>query len=81
MTYIEVQAFGDFDILYTECIMVSKDDISTDNIIKDFLDINGLKSTKGLHLNKLRDYTEDFIAYLELLGFEKLKTKQIYFCD
>ena len=80
-TVIEVQAFGDFDILYTECIMVSSEKHDTKGIFNEFYKLMGIESNTGLGRLILMDIREDFISFLELKGFSKLKTEAIYFCD
>jgi len=80
-TFIEVQAFGDFDVQYTECIMVHSDKINKDEILKEFYQIQGITSNRGLDDRELYSTTQDFIAFLELKGFKKLQTQSIYFCD
>ena len=80
-TVIEVQAIGDFDIVYTECIMVSSDKHNANELFKEFYELMGIESNEGLSMRYQREMTEDFIAFLELKGFSKLKTEQIYFCD
>jgi hypothetical protein len=80
-TVIEVQAFGDFDILQTECIMVSSDKHDTEAIFNEFYKLIGIESNTGLGRMILMDIREDLIAFLELKGFFKLKTNPIYFCD
>jgi hypothetical protein len=83
MTIIEVQAFGDFDMLYTECIMVSGGKHEKEELIQEFCVISGLDSTdgKGLKYNMLREVTSDFIAFLSLKGFVKMETQKVYFSD
>ena len=80
-TIIEVQAFGDFDMKYTECIMVSPEKFHINSLYKEFYDLMGIKSNKNLDVRKLRDITEDFISFLELKRFKRLHTDKMYFCD
>jgi hypothetical protein len=80
-TVIEVQAFGDFDILYTDSIMVSSEKHDVKGIFSEFYTFMGIKSNTGLRHTILTEIREDFIAFLELKGFSKLKTNPIYFCD
>lgn len=80
-TIIEVQAFADFDIIYTECVMVHSDKIDKNDIMIEFYQIQGINSNVGLDYNILRTITIDFIAFLELKGFKKLETQSVYFCD
>jgi len=80
-TFIEVQGFGDFDVKYTDCIMVHSNKIDENEILKEFYQIQGIESNTGLDYRKLYNVTQDYIAFLELKGFKKLKTYAVYFCD
>lgn len=80
-TYIEIQAWGDFGVAYTKCIMVAEGIWDIDYITKSFCHINGLTGTSGLPDNMLSDTTEEFIKFLKEKGFRVLKTKQIIFSD
>ena len=80
-TIIEVEAFGDFDVVYTKCIMVSEEKLDTNIIIKEFCEFANIPSIKGLPYNKLNHYTDEFIVYLEMIGFTVLKTTQIYMSE
>lgn len=80
-TVIEVQAFGDFDVKYTDCVMIHSDKIDKNEILKEFYQIQGITSNKGLDYKILRNITEDFISFLELKGFKRLETQSVYFCD
>lgn len=80
-TFIEVQGFGDFDVKYTDCIMVHSDKIDKNEILKEFYQIQGIISNTGLDYRKLYDITQDFISFLELKGFKRLETQSVYFCD
>ncbi len=80
-TIIEVKAFGDFDIMYTDCIMVSTEKMDVKEVIKDFCVFMNIPDIKGLPDNKLYEITQEFIEYLEMIGFNKLKTTQVYMCD
>ena len=64
-TAIEVEAWGDFDMRYTKCIMVSPDKRDVKSIVKEFCDINGLPSEGGLPDNMLNDVNDEFIKYLK----------------
>lgn len=79
-TIIEVQAFGDFDIMYTECVMVSDIKFDINELQKEFCEIENIPSFRGLK-GSLYELTYNFIAFLELKGFKKLQTTPIYFCD
>jgi hypothetical protein len=80
-TFIEVQAFGDFDVKYTDCVMVHSDKMNKNEILKEFYQIQGIASNTGLDYKQLHNITQDFISFLELKGFKKLKTQSVYFCD
>lgn len=79
-TVIEVQDFGDFDVKYTNCIMVHSDKIDKNEILKEFYQMQGIVSNIGLKNNQLQNITEDFIQFLELKGFKRLETQKVYFC-
>jgi hypothetical protein len=79
MTFIEVQQFGDFDILITDSIMFHHDSIDVENIEKEFYKIQGIESDSGLSYEQLYDIIPDFIAFLELKGFQKLDTIKVCF--
>ena len=80
-TIIEIQFYGDFDVRTTNCIMVHSDKLDVNEILNEFYRIHGITSNTGLSDKVLRTVTEDFICFLEFEGFNKLKTKPIYFCD
>ncbi len=81
-TIIEVQDFGDSDVKYTVCVMVSEEKMDVKEIIKDFCTTMNIPSIKGLPWNtNFYEMTEEFITYLELLGFSKLETTEVYLCD
>lgn len=80
-TYIEVEAWGDFDVQYTACIMVADEKRDVDSIVKAFCAKNGLPGMKGLPYNMLGDTTKEFIKYLKKEGFRELKTNKVCFSD
>lgn len=80
-TIIEVQAFSDFNIKYTDCIMVHSDKLNTEEIFQEFYKTQGIESNTGLDYRELYKTTKDFIAFLFLKGFKSLNTEKIYFCD
>lgn len=80
-TFIEIQAWGDFDVSYTDCIMFCEGKRDVDSLTKTFCSLNGLPGTKGLPYNMLSDTTEEFKKFLKKEGFRVLKTKQIIFSD
>jgi hypothetical protein len=80
-TFIEVQEFGDFDVKYTNCIMVHSDKMDKNEILDEFYQVQGITSNTGLDYRELYNITEDFISFLELKGFKRLETQSVYFCD
>lgn len=80
-TSIEVEAFGDFDVSYTDCILVSPDEINVKGFVKNYLSLRGLESESGLPLNMIYDTRKDFIEYAKKNGFFVLKTKKVCFSD
>ena len=82
-TTIEVQAYADYDIRYTKCIMVSEFTINVDDLLERFCISRGLPKPDGSGLpdNMLSDTTDDFIHYLKKEGFKPLKTKEVIFTD
>lgn len=80
-TIIEVQSFGDFNVKYTDSIMVHDDKLDKEEILKEFCALKGIKSNKGLDYKILNRITEEFVLFLESKGFKRLKTDPIYFCD
>ncbi len=80
-TIIEVEAFGDFDVMYTVVIMVSEEKIELSSLQNEFCQIEGIASFKGVPNNRLYETTENYIAFLKLKGFKALATQKVYFCD
>lgn len=80
-TFIEVQAWGDFDIIQTDSIWYSEENRDVKSIEKAFCSINGLGETSGLPYNMLHDCTEEFKKYLKKEGFKQIKTKSVCFSD
>lgn len=80
-TAIEVQRYGDFDIVNTECIMVHPKKINKSELLKEFYRLAGITSQEGLSYSKLETINKDFIAFLELKGFKKLRTYEVLFSD
>ena len=82
-TTIEVQAYADYDIRYTKCIMVSPDYRDVKDILKTYCTLRGLPNSEGKELpnNMFDDTTNDFIKYLKKEGFKELKSTEIYFTD
>jgi hypothetical protein len=80
-TFIEVQEFGDFDMKYTNCIMVSDDNIDKQTLLDEFYKLEGIESYRGLDYLILDEITEKFINFLKSKGFKRLKTQSVFFCD
>jgi hypothetical protein len=80
-TFIEVQAFGDFGVKYTDCVMVHSDKMDRNEILKEFYQTQGITSNTELDYRQLYNITQDFISFLEIKGFKRLKTQSVYFCD
>lgn len=80
-TVIEIQSFGDFDIQITKCIMVHHEKMNKNEILDEFYKINNISSNVGLGQDLLKTITNDFIVFLELKGFRKLKTESVIFSD
>jgi len=80
-TTIEIQKYGDFDMKYTDCIMVSNEKHRQKKLLKEFYDIYNIKSSSGMDSSMLDKLTEDFICFLEMKGFTKLKTYEVCFSD
>jgi hypothetical protein len=80
-TIIEIQKWNDSDVLITDCIMVSKGKFNENDLVREFCGLSGIVSTSGIPNKILPSITNDFIIYLELKGFTKLKTYKIHFSD
>lgn len=80
-TIIEVKRYGDYDIPYTDVIMASEQKYVVKDLIKEFHIINETERLNLLNYFKLRELTENFISFLELKGFKKLKTNEVLFSD
>jgi hypothetical protein len=80
-TFIEVQAYGDFDMLYTDSFWYTSEKRDVKSITRAFCSINGLPGTSGLPYNMLRDSTEAFKKYLKKEGFRPISTKAVYFSE
>ncbi len=80
-TFIEVQAYGDFDMLYTDSIWYTEENRDVKSITKAFCSLNGLPGTSGLPYNMIRDSTEAFKKFLKKEGFRPINTKTVCFSD
>lgn len=61
--------------------MVHTDKLNVNDLLKEFYLIQDISSNEGLPLGMLRTVTADYISFLELKGFVKLKAQPVYFCD
>ena len=81
-TVIEVESYGDYDVRYTKCIMVSPVFRHASSLMKNFCEKNGLPlNGEGLPDNMLEDTTNEYIKYLKKEGFKELKTNKACFTD
>lgn len=80
-TAIEVQDWGDFDVLRTRCIMVADFKTDVKSVVDEYCAYRGLSGTDGLSYKQLDGRTEDFIKFLKRKGFKELKTKPVCFSD
>lgn len=80
-TYIAVEAYGDFNMRYTDSIWHTEEQRDIKAITRAFCSINGLPGTSGLPDNMLRDSTESFKKYLKKEGFKQIKAKAVCFSD
>lgn len=80
-TIIEVLAWGDFDVQYTEAILVSPDKLDIETLKTEFCTEQGIDSFTGLEYSKLSSLTQSFIKFLKKRGFRDLSTTKVYFCD
>lgn len=80
-TYVEIEAWGDFDVRYTKCIMVADGLRDVDYLTKAFCHKNGLPGTEGLSYNMINDANEEFVKFLRKEGFRELKTSKVCFSD
>ena len=80
--FIEVQQFGDFDILQSKCVMYKVDNIvSAEALRAEFCELEGIRDPTEIYDLIINDVTDNFIAFLELLGFEKVVMDSTYFCN
>lgn len=80
-TIIEIEKYVDFDMLSTDCIMVSFEKYNVKTIVKDYCELRGLPSLDGLPDNMIDDTRVDFIKYLKGIDFFILKTKKVCISD
>ena len=75
---IEIQKYGDFDMRYTDTIMISDNDHSVKTLKKSFCDQHQIDLSNLPH-GKINYYADEFIKFLKERGFKPLKTKEIIF--
>lgn len=80
-TVIEIQQFGDFNVMNTHSIMVHPEFFTVFDIKEEFCKFENIESFSGLPHNKLNEYTEKFVKFLKDKGFRQLETKSVYFVD
>lgn len=80
-TFIEIEAWGDFDVKYTKCIMVVEGQRDVKSLVNTFCIKMGLPGTSGLPSNMINDVNEEFIKFLKKEGFRQLKTNTVCFSD
>lgn len=80
-TAIEIEAWGDFDVKTTKCIMVSEEKLNPKELIKTYCELRGLPGLSGLPYNMLNDTNDDLIIWLKRQGFKQLKTYAVCFSD
>ena len=76
-TAIEIIGLADFDIAYTESIMVSEETLNAKDLAKSFCRENNIKNLSELPLGTSYDVRDNFKQYLRKIGFKQLKTTQI----
>ncbi len=80
-TIIEVNEYGDFNVLTTRCIMTSEEHFTMFDLKAEFCKNEQIESFTGLPYDKLTEYTNKFVEFLKNKGFKPLVTKSVYFCD
>ncbi len=82
-TFIEVQAYGDFDMLYTESIWYSEEQRDVKSILRAFCSINGLDidSLGNMPSNMISDTRDAYKKFIKREGFSEIKTKTVCFSD
>lgn len=76
-TAIEVITYGDFDVPYTKCVMVSDTQYNVKQIEKNFCNEIGVNQLSDISDNDSSLYVDMFIEHLKEMGFRVLKTKEI----
>ena len=77
-TTIEIEKLGDFDVSYTDVVMVSPDKRDVKGLVKTFCELNGLKSLGDVPYKRFEDVNEKLIRFLKKEGFRILKTDKIF---
>lgn len=80
--FIEVQRFGDFDILQTECIMYNPNNKkNAQELRNEFCVLENIENPTMVNDRLIYEITEKFIDFLKSKGFSKIKTSSTYFCN
>ncbi len=77
MTAIQIERYGDFDMINTICIMICDDNRDVKTINNNFCDINGIPKNGDIP----DIFIDDYKKFLKKEGFRELKTKKIRFTD
>lgn len=80
-TIIEIEAWGDFQMRYTDCIMASEERLDVKALVRQFCSMEGLPGESGNDSDKLGEINEKFRKFLKKSGFVQLKTKKVCFSD
>lgn len=80
-TAIAIEAWADFDIRYTDKVMVCEEKRDVNAIVKNYCELRGLPGTSGLPRNMINDTREDFVKFLNKEGFRELKMTEVCFSD
>lgn len=82
-TIIEIEAYSDYDMRYTDCIMVTEEQFDVKGLVRSYCSLRGLpnETLSGLPDNMLNDTKEDFKKWLKKQGFRILSTKKVCISD
>lgn len=80
-TAIAIAAYGDFDVKYTDKVMITEEVRDVKSIVKNYCNLRGIPGTSGLPNNMISDVREDFVKFLKKEGFRELKTTEVCFSD
>ena len=80
-TIIEIEVYGDFDMLSRDCIMVSEYNYVVKELVKEYCSSIGISpdDMDTLPDNMVSDATTGFKEFLRKKGFKKLTTKTVCF--